>query len=205
MKNIYSLVLCLFVAMLSGCSLLSPTYAPEAQTQTLSAVTPSILDSLTQVRITKVKSKAIKLDSINPPPATNWVNPKEVLCLQTALYREARGEGEIGMLAVGHVINNRSLDSRYPPSVCGVVYEKRYIKRAGKTLCQFPWACSNAKFKITDQKTYAAAEALARSILTGEAPNPVGKSLFFHGIHEKFTWSTRGMVKYKVGRHIFYA
>ena len=46
-----------------------------------------------------------------------------VACLALALYHEARGEPSEGQYAVGQVILNRVDDSRYPNTICDVVYD----------------------------------------------------------------------------------
>ena len=53
-----------------------------------------------------------------------------VECLSSAMYHEARGEGEQGMIAVAHTILNRS--HRYNLSVCHVLRKRgqfSFVKR----------------------------------------------------------------------------
>ena len=47
------------------------------------------------------------------------------------MYHEARGEGRLGMLAVGWVVLNRMADKAYPETVAEVIYQG----------CQFSWVC----------------------------------------------------------------
>ena len=44
-------------------------------------------------------------------------------CLALVMYWEARGEGQIGMQAVGSVVLNRVVHPQFPNSVCGVIYQ----------------------------------------------------------------------------------
>jgi spore germination cell wall hydrolase CwlJ-like protein len=50
----------------------------------------------------------------------------DVGCLVEAIYFEARGEGVVGMIAVGQVILNRVNDERFPRDVCSVVHAGQY-------------------------------------------------------------------------------
>src|ERR1019366_9204292 len=49
--------------------------------------------------------------------------PRELNCLASAIYFEAKSESLSGQLAVGRVIVARSKSSRFPNSYCGVVFQ----------------------------------------------------------------------------------
>ena len=49
-------------------------------------------------------------------------------CLALAIYHEARGEAEIGQIAVAQVILNRAKSRKYPATVCGVVYQNVMVE-----------------------------------------------------------------------------
>ena len=57
---------------------------------------------------------------------TNRAESRELTCLALNVYYEARGEPLAGMYAVAEVTMNRVASHRYPETVCGVVYEKRW-------------------------------------------------------------------------------
>lgn len=44
-----------------------------------------------------------------------------ITCLAIAIYFEARGEPDVGQVAVGNVILNRTRDPRFPNDVCSVI------------------------------------------------------------------------------------
>ena len=46
-----------------------------------------------------------------------------VMCLALNMYWEAKNQSMIGQLAVGQVVMNRVEDSRFPNTVCEVVYQ----------------------------------------------------------------------------------
>jgi len=51
------------------------------------------------------------------------INASELDCLATNIYFEARGEPEAGQFMVGFITMNRVHDSRWPNTVCKVVYQ----------------------------------------------------------------------------------
>ena len=85
----------------------------------------------------------------------------EIKELANAIFHEARGESREGQIAVGHVILNRVKDRRYPSSLKGVIWQPR----------QF----SGLRYHGGWQRF----EQLARDLLAGKVPNPVGNALFF--------------------------
>lgn len=139
-----------------------------------------------------------------PPPSLTALDEVQLHCLALNMYHEARGEGSRGMLAVGFVTINRSETKGYPKTVCGVVHDGAY--RNGKIVyrrCQFSWYCDGRSDAVTNRAQYDQAYTLARSILMGEAKNPVGKSVSFHNGNVKPRW--RGMVFHcRIGAHRFY-
>lgn len=58
---------------------------------------------------------------------------KDINCLATVIYHEARGEPLIGQMAVAHVVMNRVRSDKYPDNICDVVYQPyqfSYIDKA---------------------------------------------------------------------------
>ena len=49
-----------------------------------------------------------------------------VMCLALNMYWEAKNQSMIGQLAVGQVVMNRVEDSRFPNTVCEVVYQGQH-------------------------------------------------------------------------------
>ena len=73
-------------------------------------------------------------------PQKNY-SKRDLRCLSEAIYYEARGEGTKGATAVAEVVLNRTESSRFPNSVCDVVYSKY------KNICQFSFVCNGAMKK----------------------------------------------------------
>ena len=72
------------------------------------------------------------------------------------MYHEARGEGRLGMLAVGWVVLNRMADKSYPGTVAGVVYQG----------CQFSWVCDRRSDRPRDGSAWRRALELAAELLS---------------------------------------
>ncbi len=100
---------------------------------------------------------------------------QEIGCLALTIYHEARGESELGKLAVGHVVMNRTRSALFPASVCAVVWQ------GGQQLhrCQFSWWCDGRSDRPKDQAALRESLRLAdwRSITDARAirrPAPSG-------------------------------
>ena len=81
--------------------------------------------------------------------------------LANVIFHEARGEPLIGQIAVGWVVLNRVKDSRFPSTIRGVVWQRGQFQNI-------------RKYSVPERFL-----RLAREILDGKHPNPVGNALFF--------------------------
>ena len=118
-------------------------------------------------------------------------------CVALAMYWEARGEGQQGMLAVGSVVINRVEDDRFPNSVCGVVYQ------GGETPpCQFSWWCDGKSDRPTHESLWTTSLSLADELLTARPPDPTHGALFFHNTSTRPPWNREQTTR--IGHHVFY-
>jgi len=128
---------------------------------------------------------------------------KEIDCLAKNIYYEAGSESFEGKMAVAQVTINRTNSSKYPNTICGVVYQKNTIK--GRTICQFSWTCN----KLTtpkDSYMWQESQYIAKKALT----EPIAhvrisemKAMFYHATYVDPKWNKKGVVM-KIGNHIFY-
>ena len=65
-----------------------------------------------------------------PKPLSSPTNP--ITCLTDTAYMEARGQGSRAMALVQDVVLNRVDDSRWPSSVCAVVYQRKQFSWSNK-------------------------------------------------------------------------
>ncbi len=114
-------------------------------------------------------------------------------CLATAVYYEARGEGQAGMEAVAQVVLNRVRHPSFPKSVCGVVYQG----------CQFSFTCNGAMRGARQREVWARSRNIAERALGGYVYTPVGTATHFHTNYVNPRWG--GLTRIgQVGTHIFY-
>ena len=191
-----------------------PTSDAAAQTTALAyanadagaRATSKIFDAV----IAKKKGPVVLVPNIDPQHA--WVNyalpanvhsPKEVKCLATAIYFEARGEPERGQIAVAQVVLNRLKNPAYPNTICAVVYQNKNRRNA----CQFSFACDGIPDRITDRTAWDDSKKLATKILDDSREMflpDVGAATHYHASYVRPRWA-RAMKKVdKIGRHIFY-
>ena len=101
----------------------------------------------------------------------------EVRCLALTIYFEARGESELGQLAVGHVVMNRTRDADFPRTVCGVVQQGGEARNR----CQFSWWCDGLSDRPRDKSALLASLELAIQIYHGCSNDLTGgRSLVSH-------------------------
>lgn len=134
-----------------------------------------------------------------PIAAPHRLAKEDRTCLVAALYYEARGEGEDGMIAVGHVVLNR-LDARPPgTSICDVVYERG----------QFGWTRRVPRKRVAIGKTqqWKSAAMLADRLAAGRiADKTGGATSFYSTIQFKKgppRWARNDEETVRIGNHVF--
>jgi N-acetylmuramoyl-L-alanine amidase len=120
-------------------------------------------------------------------------------CLALAMYWEARGEGDSGMLAVGFVVKNRASHPDFPNRVCQV------IRQGGeRPPCQFSWWCDGRSDRPTDLGLWRDALRLADDVLARRERDLTRGALFFHHVRLKNAWHRRRPKTARIGNHMFY-
>ncbi len=126
---------------------------------------------------------------------------KELWCLATAVYFEARGESYRGQVAVAQVVLNRVKDHRYPDTICGVVFQNQHRRNA----CQFSFACDGIADTVTERKPWEQAEEIADKITRGEIYlTEVGDATHYHATYVRPAWAPRMNKVTQIGLHVFY-
>lgn len=131
----------------------------------------------------------------------------ERLCLTQAIYHEARGESVEGQWAVANIIINRAFSSRFPSTICGVVFQNA---QSGKHQCQFSFACDGRSDMGTERRAWKRsmeiADAAFAEFQQGKRPGVVPKSaLYYHTTSVSPNWSATFSRVAAIGAHIFYA
>lgn len=129
------------------------------------------------------------------------VSDKELWCLATAIYFEARGESYRGQVAVAQVVLNRVKDHRYPDTICGVVYQNQSRRNS----CQFSFACDGVPETINDRTSWAQAEDIASRFTAGQLYlTEVGDATHYHATYVRPAWAPRMSKVTQIGLHVFY-
>jgi len=119
----------------------------------------------------------------------------QMQCLAGAVYFESRGEQLAGQLAVAQVVINRSEDSRWPTSYCGVVYQR----------AQFSFVKGGQMPRIrTSSAAWQRAKAIAKIAHDGLWESEAGEAVYFHASYVRPKWSYRKTRTAKIDTHIFY-
>lgn len=135
----------------------------------------------------------------------------ERTCLAQAVYHEARGEPDSGQWAVAEVILNRVNSTRYPDTICGVVYQNANLRNR----CQFSFACDghpdtggigNRIVRESWVKANLIAEAAHQRLAGGDYSSELPAStLYYHNRSVAPGWAARLQNVASIGGHIFYA
>jgi len=154
-----------------------------------------------------VKTKHERVESL-------FTDEQEAKCLAMALYHEARGEAKLGQIAVAQVILNRVKSTKYPDSICGVVYENAEMFNR----CQFSFACDKISDEPGDAEAWARMQQLTEDVLCTPActyhphrdpalarlPDSLRKASHYHTVRVRPSWSRRIDRAGRIGAHIFY-
>jgi spore germination cell wall hydrolase CwlJ-like protein len=112
-------------------------------------------------------------------------------CLAKNLYFEARGEGTIGMIAVGNVVMNRQKKTK--EDIC-IIIHKPY---------QFSWTMEKLH-DINEPFRFVEAVIIATKLLNHEVRDVTGGATYFHAVYVDPEWSHSMVRKRVIGNHIFY-
>lgn len=132
------------------------------------------------------------------------INPGELQCLAENIYFEAGNQPELGKVAVGVVTLNRTIDHRFPKSICGVVNQDTSSENG--RMCQFSWWCNPKRVIDVQSKNWKESLKVAKKILDGSIPTfdlGLHNILYFHSTSVSPKWKLKKVAQ--IGDHIFYA
>ena len=115
-------------------------------------------------------------------------------CISEAIYFEARGESQVGMVAVGQVILNRVRSSSYPNHPCDVVYQK----------LQFSYYWDGKPEHINDRTAWRMSQYIARLVLNGGLADVTNNATHYHASYVKPHWLVWVKHLCSIGTHRFY-
>lgn len=122
----------------------------------------------------------------------------QIACLARTAYHEARGEGRRGMIAVVHVVLNRTEALAWPDEPCAVV------RQGNGRSCQFSWTCDDLPDEPENLIAYARALKIARRAAEGDLPDPTRGAVMFHAKRVTPYWAESAERTAEIGSHVFY-
>jgi spore germination cell wall hydrolase CwlJ-like protein len=184
------------LAKVSVPELIDPNGQPQLSQP--DAVAPEAAPTDGQTTDDQVAQSAIDrtedLDSMVADLRSADAGSRELECLATGVYFEAKSEPLKGQLAVGQVIANRTNSGgRFPSSYCGVLFQHG----------QFSFVHGHSLPHVShDSRQWQTAVAIAK-IVDRDLKDPVvGNALFFHARSVSPGWHLKRVAS--IGNHIFF-
>ena len=117
---------------------------------------------------------------------------EELYCGAQNIYHESRGETNLGQIAVAHVVRNRVESSRYPNTVCEVIWAPK----------QFSWTHDGKSDEPKDRPAFVKAVWLH---LIANMKNDITVGALNFYAHKKVTpsWAAEKEVVALIGNHTF--
>jgi hypothetical protein len=135
-----------------------------------------------------------EVDYIRPIPSLELhPNGDEVHCLALNTYHEARGSTHEDQIATAHVVLNRVSSSRWPGTVCEVVYQP----------WQFSWTMDDNSEYPHERNAWKYAQAVAVSVYNGLIEDPTDGATHYHTTWVNPSWSSAGQNRQIIGAHIY--
>lgn len=133
-----------------------------------------------------------------PVPEITVEDRRQIQCMATNSYFEARNEPKEGIIAVHNVVLNRVSDERFPDNPCEVVYQRN---RRG---CQFSWYCDGKSDNPRNIELYNELEVLAEEVYIGIHDDVTNGAQFYHANYVRPRWRHSMKKTRQIGAHIFY-
>ena len=134
----------------------------------------------------------LQAKSINDSSHAQKLSKAQIECLVLNSYREARGEGEKGMLGTIFVVLNRTKDSRFPSTPCKVIAQKN----------QFVWYGKGKTIK--EPEMYDKAKQLVHEVLEGKHKDFTRGALYFVHVKTNTNWLKKSTHTCTIGNHKFF-
>lgn len=133
---------------------------------------------------------------------------KQVECLATNIYHEARSDGLTGQRAVAWVTLNRTKHKQYPDNICDVVYQAE-LNENGIPLrnkCQFSFYCDGKPDTVDDLAAWNLAKSVAEEVMEGygKETDPTNGAIMYHAHYVTPYWTSAYKKQARIDSHIFY-
>lgn len=146
---------------------------------------------------TKIGPPPVEVPAAKPAAAA--VSDEDRRCFAANLFYEAGGEGERGLIAVGHVVLNRLAERPAGTTICAVIYERM----------QFSWTRTLRRHDIVlgSGPRWDQAIALTDQILAGRTKDPTGGATHFYSLisykKHRPAWARSRVETVRIVNHAF--
>ena len=153
------------------------------------------------------------------------ISASELNCMAQNIYFEANNQSKTGMIAVAQVTMNRVRDSRFPNTVCEVVFEGP-IRESWKTrndpdltdqdrifypikhMCQFSWYCDGKADVVPYPENnigWRKAQDVALEVMAFDRYSGIVEgATHYHADYVDPDWNKTITLVTKIDNHIFY-
>ena len=152
---------------------------------------------------------AINAQEVRAETRLQTISAEDKECLAKNIYFEARSETIEGQVAVAWVTLNRMESSRFPDTLCGVVYQARTDANGNprRHQCQFSWFCDGKSDRIRNQREWEDVLLITEVVLLDWArakESPVQNATYYHADYVNPYWADDYVRIAQVDSHIFY-
>tara|TARA_Y100000296_G_scaffold12115_1_gene13964 strand:- start:1880 stop:2482 length:603 start_codon:yes stop_codon:yes gene_type:complete len=158
-------------------------------------------------QVTTVAAPAVPLEEhlLNLAPQ---LDPNELECMAKNIYFEAAVESTAGKMAVAQVTMNRVRSTKYPDTICKVVYEGRHHKSGfpKRDQCQFSWYCDGKGDEPRKTPAWRDSQSIAEYVIrTPSLLDITDGATHYHADYIKTPrWANQKKKLVKIDTHIFY-
>lgn len=129
------------------------------------------------------------------------------LCIALAIFYEARGEPQLGQVAVAQVILNRSASRGM--NACEVLVEKGQFSFKPERYFKKQWHDGGYKLVLDESTLPTGKKGWENSVISAQLAqkqrNSMGNIEFFHAVYVQPAWGNRYRWVMRIGNHVFYA
>ncbi len=167
-------------------------------------------------------AQAVTLPNVVEGELYTELSHPELYCLAKNIYFEAKSEPIAGQYAVADVVLNRVKDSRFPNTICEVVYEgplreswqtkkqtdlddSLRVYHPIRDRCQFSWWCDGKSDNIKDGDAWRKAQEIAYRLVNDYKHRGLTEgATHYHATYVNPKWAPTLDLVGRIGTHIFY-
>ena len=135
------------------------------------------------------------------------LDPHELQCLSKNIYFEAAVESTAGKIAVAQVTMNRVRSTRFPDTICKVVYEGPHYASGHpkRNRCQFSWYCDGKIDTPNESPAWRVSQKVAEYVIrTPSLLDITDGATHYHATYiDAPRWAHQKRVNMTIDQHIF--